>query len=103
MINWRVPAGTMKERLRVMLEEVDSPSGRRFAIFVQLLIFLSLVAVFIETFRDLPRWLDVALSAFEWMVILIEGRKTYSSVVATERVISPMPEEPRGSSVTAAA
>lgn len=67
----RFVSAAARERLRVMLEEVESPAGRRFAIFVQLLIFLSLIAVFIETFRNLPRWLDVALSAFEWMVILI--------------------------------
>ncbi len=54
-----------------MLEDLDSPSGRRFALVIQTLIFLSLVSVSLETLPDLPRGWRRLLDVFDLMVILV--------------------------------
>jgi len=61
----------LRRRLRPMLEDLDSPAGRRFALFIQTLIFLSLVSVSLETLPELPRRWRYLLDAFDLMVILV--------------------------------
>ncbi len=64
-------AAGLRQRLRPMLEDLNSPAGRRFALFIQTLIFLSLVSVSLETLPELPRRWRYLLDAFDLMVILV--------------------------------
>ncbi len=61
----------LRLRVRSVLEHPTTKWGRRFAIFIQALIILSLLAISLETIPNLPAWVHVALHAFEWFVILV--------------------------------
>ncbi len=63
--------GGLRGKLRPMLEDVRSPSGRRFALFIQTLIFLSLISVSLETLPDLPKTWRRFLDVFDLLVILV--------------------------------
>ncbi len=68
----RVPGrGSLRRRMRVILEDADTRQGRAFALFIQALIFLSLLGFALDTLPSLPRWAHAALSAFETFVIIV--------------------------------
>ena len=54
-----------------MLEHPKTVHGRRFAMFIQALIILSLLSISLETFPFLPAWAHVVLHVFEWFVMLV--------------------------------
>ncbi len=62
---------SLRQRLRPMLEDLDSLAGRRFALFIQTLIFLSLVSVSLETLPELPGKWRKTLDIFDLVVILV--------------------------------
>ena len=62
---------SLRLRIRSMLEHPATIWGRRFAIFIQTLIILSLLAISLETIPHLPQWVHMALHLFEWFVMLV--------------------------------
>ena len=62
---------SLRLRVRAMLEHHNTKAGRRFAIFIQALIILSLVEVSLETFPGLPGWAITTFHAFEWFVMIV--------------------------------
>lgn len=58
-------------RLKKIIEDTDTLSGRRFDLFIQLLIILSLISFTIETLQNLPDTLRYALNVFEIVTVLI--------------------------------
>ena len=65
------PARPLRRRLRTMLENIHSRSGRRFALFIQALILLSLLFMALETLPDLPAWAHDFFHVFEWFVLIV--------------------------------
>ena len=61
----------MMNRLKKIIEDTDTLSGRRFDLFIQLLIILSLISFTIETLQNLPDTLRYALNVFEIVTVLI--------------------------------
>jgi voltage-gated potassium channel len=55
----------IKEKLKVLVEDVDSPQGRTFALTIQVLIVLSLVTFSIDTLPDLSASTRSMLDAIE--------------------------------------
>ena len=62
---------SLRLRVRSMLEHPNTKNGRRFAIFIQALIILSLLFMSLETFPGLPGWVHAAFHAFEWFVMIV--------------------------------
>jgi len=62
---------SLRLRVRSMLEHPTTVWGRRFAIFIQALIILSLLSISLETLPALPAWVHVVLHLFEWFVMLV--------------------------------
>ena len=62
---------SLRLRVRSMLEHPHTKAGRRFAIFIQVLIVLSIIEISLETFPDLPPWATRAFFMFEWFVMLV--------------------------------
>jgi len=60
-----------KEKLRVVVEETDTKSGRIFDLLSQTLILYSLICLSIETLPDLPSRLEHFLLINEWVVVFI--------------------------------
>ncbi len=61
---------SLRARLRVMLEDVRSPAGRRFALVLQALILLSVVSISLDTFVGLPGAVRAGLHALDIAIIL---------------------------------
>ncbi len=61
----------IRRRLRVILEDAETRRGRAFALFIQALIFLSLLGFALDTLPGLPGWAHAFLGAFEVFVILV--------------------------------
>lgn len=59
---------TLKERLREMIFDDDSPAGRRFDIVLTVAIAISLVILFVESVPSLPPWLKTTLG---WVEVLL--------------------------------
>ena len=62
---------SLRLRVRAMLEHQNTKAGRRFAIFIQALIVLSLVEISLETFPGLPPWAVTVFHLFEWFVMIV--------------------------------
>jgi voltage-gated potassium channel len=60
----------LRGRLREMLEDVNSPAGRRFALLLQALILLSVVSISLDTFAGLPHGLRQLLHVLDIAIIL---------------------------------
>ena len=60
-----------KERLRVIVEETDTKSGRMFDLLSQSLILYSLICLSIETLPELPDQLEHFFLINEWVVVVI--------------------------------
>ena len=63
-------ARSLRARLRVMLEDVHSPAGRRFALVLQALILLSVISISLDTFASLPEAVRAGLHALDIAIIL---------------------------------
>lgn len=59
---------TLKERLREMIFDDDSPAGRRFDIVLTVAIAISLIILFVESVPSLPPWLKTTLG---WLEVLL--------------------------------
>ena len=62
---------SLRLRVRSVLEHPHTKAGRRFAIFIQALIVLSLVEISLETFPGLPAWTFGVFHVFEWFVMIV--------------------------------
>ncbi len=62
---------SLRLRLRALLEHQNTKAGHRFALFIQALIILSLIAIAVETLPGLPDWAHTALGGFEWFVMIV--------------------------------
>ncbi len=62
---------SLRLRVRSMLEHPSTRLGRRFALFIQALIILSLIGMSLETIPTLPGWAHLLLHGFEWFVMLV--------------------------------
>ena len=61
----------MKEKLKFIIDDNSTLSGRLFDSFIQLLIILSLVAFTIETFPDNSQSTQEFLTRFEWFCVIV--------------------------------
>ena len=61
----------LKERLRQMIFDDDSPSGRRFDIALTIAIAVSLIILFVESSPSLPPWLKTTLGWIEVLLTII--------------------------------
>jgi len=61
----------MIEKLRIVIEDNTSPKGKIFDYFIQILIFLSLIAFTIETFPDNSSATIITLDVFEFFCIVV--------------------------------
>ena len=62
---------SLKERLRQMIFDDDSPSGRRFDIALTIAIAVSLIILFVESSPSLPPWLKTTLGWIEVLLTII--------------------------------
>ena len=62
---------TLKDRLHTIVNDPDTPGGRIFAGIIQLLIFISLVSITLDTFRDLRPALRQTLNVLDYAILLI--------------------------------
>ena len=62
---------SLRLRVRSMLEHPSTRAGRRFALFIQTLIILSLIGISLETIPSLPGWAHRMLHGFEWFVMIV--------------------------------
>jgi len=62
---------SLKLRVRSMLEHPSTRAGRRFALFIQALIILSLITISLETIPALPGWAHELFYWFEWFVMIV--------------------------------
>lgn len=60
-----------KKRLKTIVEDVDTKRGRLFNLFINILIFLSLISISIETLPDIDSNIRAALEFFEIISVLI--------------------------------
>ncbi len=61
----------LKRHLRIILDDTHTRRGRTFALFIQMLIFLSLLGFALDTLPNLPPQIRFALHVFENFVILV--------------------------------
>mgnify|MGYP001547519311 CR=1 FL=1 len=61
----------MISKLKIIIEETDTKIGRAFDIFIQTLIFLSLIAFSIETLPNLDEQFKSYLSLFEIISVIV--------------------------------
>ncbi len=62
---------SLRLRVRSVLEHPHTKAGWRFALFIQALIILSLIAISLETLPSLPGWAHGLFQAFEWFVMIV--------------------------------
>ncbi len=60
----------IRKCFKTLLDD-DTFIGKAFDIFIQVLIFLSMVSFSIETLPHLPGWANTALHYFEWFVVTV--------------------------------
>jgi len=65
------PADSRRARLHQIIFEADTPAGRAFDVGLILLILVSLVAVSVETLRDLSTRTQTMMLALEWTLTAI--------------------------------
>lgn len=61
----------MRDKLRELVEVNDKGAGKKFAIIIQILIFISLVSFTLETIPDLPKTFAYGLQITETVLIIL--------------------------------
>jgi len=78
----------MIEYLRIMVTTLDTKPGRRFTIFIQILIILSLLTFSIETLPDISTTLKNALRFFEIFCVIIFSVEYILRIIFSEKKLS---------------